>query len=144
MTHTVKYSPGANRLRPWASDMTSGECAEGKSFVDTLEEVGVGSSHSSRHTHIQLREVADVFSGRVIRASELIQAMNGSGRDDERGYLRPSTPLSDTRDDSWHVLLQTYVQNPLCCVCFLAQINSCYHAAQHDAQLCFSFHQPAE
>lgn len=30
------------------------------------------------------------------------------------------------------------------CVCFLAQINSCYHAAQHDAQLCFSFHQPAE
>lgn len=134
--------------------MTSGECAEGKSFVDTPEEVGVGSSHSSRHTHIQLREVADVFSGRVIRASELIQArqrekrlrsaMNGSGRDDERGYLRPSTPLSDTRDDSWHVPLQTYVQNLLCCVCFLAQINSCYHAAQHDAQLCFSFHQPAE
>lgn len=40
--------------------------------------------------------------------------MNGSGRDGERGYVRPSTPVSDTRNDSWHVLLQTCVQNPLC------------------------------
>lgn len=43
--------------------------------------------------------------------------MNGSGCHHERGYLRPSTPLTDTRNDLWHVLLQTYVQNPVRVFC---------------------------
>lgn len=95
-SHTphVKCSPRTNRLRSSTNDTTPWKCAEGKSFVDTAEDVGVaGRPLSEAQAPIQLMQVtnaAHVTHWFMRRRQCLKKLRNAISR-----TLEPATSLTD-------------------------------------------------
>lgn len=138
-THTphVKCSPRTNRLRSSTNDMAPGECAEGKSFVDTAEDAGVaGRPLIEAHAPIQLRQVVDIS-----HANQPIHAPTRVFKEAQECDQRDTSGCHFSR---WHEQrprgYEPLGANKTCCLLEKSELlATCSAAGRASSALLFSF-----